>query len=133
MLNHVFTENFRAPPGVGIKDGRGYGPYNNGYYQAGPNTWLPIGPRGERLGPDYDFQRNAQGSYLPPLPPRLVLPGLGATDEGLGFRKGVLLLGSIIVIGGLIFAFGGAGAFDPPRRHRDYDDFDRPRRRHTDD
>jgi hypothetical protein len=125
----MYTQSFSAPDGIGIKDGRGYGPYNAGYYQAGPDTWLPIGPRGERLGPAYDFQRNSQGSYLPPLRPLLVLPGrqLGATDEGPGIGKGILMLGIIVIGGALIFGFGGAGAFDRPR-HRDYDDFDRPRR-----
>ena len=74
----------RQPIGVGIKDGRGYGPYGMGYYYAlqNPNhrVALPIGPNGERLGPEYDFIPNEDGSYIYPRPPRVILPGshLGA-------------------------------------------------------
>lgn len=70
--------------------------------------------------------------------PQLLAPGplrpvvLNATDEAPGFRKGILMLGAIIIGGAIIFGLSGAGAFEQPR-HRDYDDFDRPRRRHSDD
>lgn len=70
--------------------------------------------------------------------PQLLAPGplrpvvFSATNEGPGFRKGILLLGIIVVAGVVIYGFGGAGAFDPPR-HRDYDDFNRKRRSHRDD
>lgn len=60
------------PSGYGIQDGRGYGPYGTGYYRMGGRD-LPLGPRGERLGPDYDFRRNTRGTFLPPRQPLRVL------------------------------------------------------------
>jgi hypothetical protein len=51
--------------GAGIKDGRGYGPYGTGYYDAGGGRYWPLGPRGERLSPDYDFRPGPNGSFLP--------------------------------------------------------------------
>jgi hypothetical protein len=47
--------------GIGIKDGRGYGPYGTGYSREG----LPLGPGGEVLpSSDYDYQPGSTGNYL---------------------------------------------------------------------
>ena len=63
-------------PGVGISDGRGYGPYGNGYYRAA--VMLPIGPDGRPLPPEYDFRPWPDGSYMPLRRPLYWLPHLGA-------------------------------------------------------
>lgn len=52
-------------PGMGLRDGRGYGPYGMGYYHAGGGRYWPYGPHGERLGPDYDFRPGPNGGFLP--------------------------------------------------------------------
>ena len=51
-----------------MRDGRGYGPYGTGYYQAGART-LPYGPNMERLTADFDFQPGPDGSFLSARPP----------------------------------------------------------------
>jgi hypothetical protein len=69
--------------GVGIKDGRGYGPYGAGYYAAGGGRFWPLGPRGERLGPDYDFRPGPNGTFLPRrLPPARSLVAAPAALSG---------------------------------------------------
>jgi hypothetical protein len=57
------------PCGVGIKDGRGYGPYHMGYYRSW-GRWLPYGPNCERLGAAYDYTPGRTGEYIPLYPPR---------------------------------------------------------------
>lgn len=51
----------RQGQGIGIKDGRGYGPYGMGYTEQGE----VLGPAGQVLPAIYDFQPNADGSYMP--------------------------------------------------------------------
>jgi hypothetical protein len=68
LARHPVDPN--PPPGVGIKDGRGYGPYGTGYWLAPDGSEVPLGPHGEVLTVEYDFQPNAAGTYMPPLPPR---------------------------------------------------------------
>jgi hypothetical protein len=51
--------------GFGIQDGRGYGPYGTGYYIGPGRRPLPLGPQGQRLGPEYDFRPGPNGSFLP--------------------------------------------------------------------
>ncbi len=66
----VLSAGCSIESGIGIKDGRGYGPYGMGYYR---DTWgrvFPIGPDGRPLPPEYDFQPGAGGSYIPLRPPR---------------------------------------------------------------
>lgn len=58
-------ETRTAPPGLGIRDGRGYGPYGMGYTEQNQ----VIGPQGQILPAAYDFQRNARGDFLPPGSP----------------------------------------------------------------
>lgn len=50
--------------GTGIRDGRGYGPYGTGYTVVGARA-LPLGPRGEVLGADYDFRPGPNGRFWP--------------------------------------------------------------------
>jgi len=70
-----------SPIGVGIKDGRGYGPYGMGYYTDQNGVDCPYGPNGERLTPDYDF-RHGVGGYLHGLKrPAKTLPGFKMPEE----------------------------------------------------
>lgn len=47
---------------MGIKDGRGYGPYGRGYYRhgPGPDDFAPFGPRCEPLAPTPDWDTQHQ-------------------------------------------------------------------------
>lgn len=60
--------------GDGIKDGRGYGPYDAGYYVAEDGLECPYGPRGERLSEDYDFRCGPGGYFRGLRPPKKILP-----------------------------------------------------------
>ena len=73
------------PYGPGTKDGRGFGPYDKGYW----NTHSPYGPNGEKLGPEYDYQVNQDGHYLPPGQPLKMFVPLQATEAG---RAAIVLL-----------------------------------------
>ena len=57
-----------CPGGMGIKDGRGYGPYGRGYYHRGPgpNDYAPFGPNCERLPPsrEWDAQHQLGGAPM---------------------------------------------------------------------
>jgi len=64
-------------PGLGISDGRGYGPYGNGYYRDHAGRLFPIGPDGRPLPLEYDFSPGPDGSYLPLRRPRRWLAHLG--------------------------------------------------------
>jgi hypothetical protein len=64
-------------PGMGISDGRGYGPYANGYHRDAYGRELPIGPDGRPLPLEYDFQPWSDGSYMPLRRPLRWLPHLG--------------------------------------------------------
>lgn len=64
-------------PGLGISDGRGYGPYGNGYVRDAYGRLFPIGPDGRALPPEYDFRPNLDGSYMPLRRPLVWLPHLG--------------------------------------------------------
>lgn len=75
-------ETFARLQGTGIKDGRGWGPYDTGYYVAEDGLECPLGPNGERLSEEYDF-RCGPGGYLGGLrPPKKILPcGLSKGSE----------------------------------------------------
>jgi len=65
-----------APPqprGMGISDGRGWGPYGKGYVLVGEIPH-PLGPGGEILSLDFDFTPGPSG-YIPIQRPRKTLPG----------------------------------------------------------
>lgn len=48
--------------GMCIRDGRGYGPYEMGYYHdATSGDSLPYGPNGEKLSKDYDYRPGPKG------------------------------------------------------------------------
>jgi len=65
----VLSAGYSIEPGIGIKDGRGYGPYGRGYYRDAYGRSFPIGPDSRPLPPEYDFQPNSSGSYMPPCRP----------------------------------------------------------------
>lgn len=99
----------RNPTGIGIRDGRGYGPYGMGYRRFGTQV-LPYGPTGELLTEEYDFQPNPSGGYLPArLPPQMlddsVTSHLPVPLRALAYVKehpvvGVLAgIGSVLLIG----------------------------------
>ena len=101
-----------SPQGVGLQDGRGYGPYGNGYWRVSHkhgggsrqevgHGWLPLGPRGERLGPEYDFQPGPDDSYLPHRPPQNVLRG---PDTATSVGRGVQFLAGLAVLAGVVWA-----------------------------
>lgn len=73
------------PIGMGIKDGRGYGPYGMGYVidrSTGRERAYPIGPSGETLPLEYDFQPGPPPDlYLSLRRPQVWLPHLG-TNPG---------------------------------------------------
>lgn len=48
--------------GMGIKDGRGYGPYGAGYYVYGTHQVAPFGPRCERLPPTPEWDARVQAA-----------------------------------------------------------------------
>ena len=52
------------PAGVGIRDGRGYGPFGNGYHVDAAGGALPIGPDGKILSAEHDFEPQADGTYI---------------------------------------------------------------------
>lgn len=70
-----------VPPGSGIRDGRGYGPYGMGYTMTDPP--LPYGPDGKVLpSPDYDFTPGPNGFLGPGREAPLKLaPGVTWVDE----------------------------------------------------
>ncbi len=70
-----------SPAGMGIKDGRGYGPYGNGYIRDRFGRDVPLDPDGNALPPEYDFQKNLDGNYMPPRRPKLWLPQLGPDPD----------------------------------------------------
>ena len=52
------------PAGVGIRDGRGYGPFGNGYHVDASGRALPLGPDGQILSAEHDFRPNQDGTYI---------------------------------------------------------------------
>lgn len=66
--------------GLGIMDGRGYGPYGMGYTDRGE----VLGPGGQVLPPIYDFQPNPDGSYMPLRPPLMMVGNSSRTLDHVG-------------------------------------------------
>lgn len=78
----------RRPMGVGLKDGRGYGPYGRGYVHAGDGIYLPYGPMGEALPPECDFRRGSDGKWQVP---RKLAPGVTWYDSDGNWGRDQLL------------------------------------------
>lgn len=63
---------------VGIKDGRGWGPYGKGYWRTCSKSGMPccpLGPNGERLDQSYDWKPVAGADGFQMLPPINIVPG----------------------------------------------------------
>jgi len=52
-----------CPGGVGLRDGRGYGPFQRGYYHYQDGIYAPFGPNCERLRPMAEWDAAHQGQF----------------------------------------------------------------------